>query len=179
MAGTSSRVARRTDTAGAPSSGTVVGAAAGGRWDGALEPRGAVEGQGPLELVPGGLGQAVGEGVRGEPADLQRLVVTDARLAGLVAAQEAQVEVLRSVAVGVLHDRHDPGTGEADEAGPHPGLLLDLPHQRLGRLLPRLEDAGDQGPPAVVGAQAEQHLARRVDHDAGHPGQEQEVLADG
>ncbi len=64
-------------------------------------------------------------------------------------------------------------------------LLLDLPHRRDVRVLPRVDDAGHRRPGAVVGAPHEQHLLQCVRsrgpvtqhdrRDAGHP---QQLLAD-
>ena len=135
------------------------------------EPGGGVAGQRPIEAQRGDLVQRRVV-VDGEPADLERLVVVDRRVRGQRPAGEGDVEVLAHVAVGVPHHRADGHRGDPLGRHAYAGLLEDLPHDRGGRLLTRLRDAGDQGPAPGVGPPPQQDLAGRVlDHgaDAGQP----------
>lgn len=90
--------------------------------------------------------------------------------------QEAEVEVLRAVTVGVGHLRLGPDARERLDPRHHAGLLLDLAQQACRRLLPRLEDPADQAPLAVVGATPEQHVPACVAHDGRDAGHPQEVV---
>lgn len=102
--------------------------------------------------------QRLGKGVRGKPAHFKAFVIGDAGLRIAVfawSAEEQQVHVLASVAVGV--GDHIRGRLHADQAY---GLDVDacflegFPHAGIGRFFGGFHDAVDERPLPGVGALA-------------------------
>src|SRR5882724_4244556 len=120
------------------------------------EPRLGVVGQRQFETAGLLCGQ-LGHGGRVEPAHVDRLVVVDPGLPGDVTAAEADAGPPDLVAVHQGGQVAGLDREEPLDLGGHAGLLLDLADRGGGRLLARVDDAGDQRPPMVVGPADQQH----------------------
>ena len=120
----------------------------------------------------------LGEFFGREPAHVEGFVVVDAGLAGDVAATEHQGQEVADVPVGIGGGAHSVDRYQPFGGGYDAGFFQHLAQQALGRFLARLQDAGDQSPPAVVSPLAEQHPARVVEHHGPGTGDPQALVAD-
>ena len=116
-----------------------------------------------------------GQRVEAEPPGVQRLVVGDVRLPADPPAAVGEVEVLRDVAVGVVHRVGDVDPHQRLDLADDAGLLERLPDDGDLRVLTGVDDPADRRPPAVVGASHEDDLVV-AEHDRGRPRQPQRVV---
>ena len=86
------------------------------------------------------------------PRDLEVFVVRHVCISAGPPGQEADVEVLSHVTIGVRNGFCDIDTRDPNQFGVDAGFFLRLPHRRRRRFLSGLENAGHDGPLTVVGA---------------------------
>ena len=89
-----------------------------------------------------------------EPAEVADLAVTDSGPVIHQPAPEPVIQETTAVAVGEGDLVHDIQPQHPLHLHLDAGLLPGLPHHGVGGVLPRLNDPGDRGPVAVVGAAA-------------------------